>query len=73
MEQASELDLEDAGLIMIRVVLLTLAAVGSVVLTVSALLAVGWLAVAVVVVSIVGLLSGIGWFIGLGIRHFKEK
>jgi hypothetical protein len=54
MEQASEPEAEDARLIMVRVVLLTLATVGSVVLSVSALLAVGWLSVAVIVIPIVG-------------------
>jgi hypothetical protein len=57
---------------MIRVVLLALAAVGSVVLTVSPLLAVGWLSVAVIVIPIVGLLSGVDWFIGLAIQPFRH-
>jgi hypothetical protein len=57
---------------MIRAVLLALAAVGSVVLTVSALLAVGWLSVAVIVIPIVGLLSGVDWFIGLAIQPFRH-
>jgi hypothetical protein len=72
MEQASEPEPEDARLIMVRVVLLTLAAVGSVVLSVSALLAVGWLSVAVIVIPIVGLVSGVDWFIGLAIQRFRH-
>jgi hypothetical protein len=73
MEQASEPEPEDARLIVIRVVLLALAAVGSVVLSVSTLLAVGWLSVAVIVVPIVGLVSGVGWFIGLAIERFRHS
>jgi hypothetical protein len=72
MEQASEPEPEDARLIMILVVLLALAAVGSVVLSVSAVLAVGWLSVAVIVIPIVGLVSGVDWFIGLAIQRFRH-
>jgi hypothetical protein len=72
MEQASEPEPEDARSIMIRVVLLALAAVGAVVLNVSALLAVGWLSVAVIVIRIVGLVSGVDWFIGLAIQRLRH-
>jgi hypothetical protein len=58
MQQASKLDLADAKLIMTRVV---------------TLLAVGWLSVAVIVIPIVGLVSGVGWFIRLGIRRFGRS
>jgi hypothetical protein len=43
------------------------------VLTVSALLAVGWLSVAVTVIPIVGLVLGLAWFIRLGIRRFGRS
>jgi hypothetical protein len=72
MEQASEPGPEDARLITIRLVLLALAAVGSVVLSVSALLAVGWLSVAVIVIPIVGVVSGVDWLIGLAIQRFRH-
>jgi hypothetical protein len=57
---------------LIRVFLLALAAVGSVVLSVSALLAVGWLSVAVIVIPIVGLVSGVDWFIRVAIQRFRH-
>lgn len=57
---------------MIRLAVLAVAAIGAVVLAVSALLAVGWMAVAVIVISAMGLLSGIGWLIGLGMRRFAR-
>lgn len=54
-------------------VLLALAAAGSAVLTVSALLAVGWLSVAAIVIPIVGLVSGVGWFTRSGLRRFGRS
>ena len=58
---------------MFRILWLAWAAIGAVVLTVSALLAVGCVSVAVIVMSIVGLLSGVGGFIGLAIRCFRRS